>query len=216
MSTGETVLVLPGSTSIITLIDCLAINQPYRVLESTNVVGYNFYINSLIATCYIASLDRAPIPNIFPEDSLSEKEKKIREIQFNYPHLDLCFYVRESDNDAWVRRCRIPVQNRGAEYYLPCLYPYLTTEQVKVLGRTSKLGVAIEGGQLVGSDSIVLQADWEHEVDLKPKPIEELQNTRGIGFDIGIDPVLICPARPTRGLVWLQNSGTERIFLFCP
>ena len=206
-----------GGDGITEFLNIEELNQPYVGMEATNYVGYCFQIENLLCTYNLFSLDEVPPPAISPEDSMAEKNAKIRELEKTAPHLDLGIYSWELNFNeyypSWVKKASVPLMNHGGESYLPLTYPFLTSSVVKLLRKDSKLGFKLEGN-LGLNDYIILSCDWTQTITYDAKPIEELANTRNFGMEISAIPQLICASQPTRGLIWLQNSGEERIYLY--
>ncbi|MCT7971093.1 hypothetical protein [Laspinema olomoucense] len=210
----------PTPTSINTILETSSIHLPYQSLESNHFVAYSFQIESFDLAVHLPSKAIAPIPPISPEDTTAERASKIREIESRFPKIGLELYL--DHGGGWVRRALVPLQNRGAEWYISLLYPFLGSNEVLLLGTNSKVGAkvipletngAFHGG-LEFNDYLIISGTWKQTISLIPKLIETLEITRNIGVDVGSEGITpIAPYRPSRGLIWLQNSGLSRIYL---
>lgn len=221
---GERTVRLQGNYStggdphgFVTFLDVDEFVAPYRSLESSNYVGYAFQVENLLCTYFLPSLDLAPVPALSPEDSMAERHMKVLEINKSFPSKKLQIYSWDVNFNeylpSWVKKGEVFLQNQDAESYLPLLTPYLTIGDCKLLSTNSKIGFKISE-ELAINDYVILSADWTQRITYTPLPIEELAQTRNFGFEINTNPTLICPSNLTRGLIWIQNSGTERIYLY--
>jgi hypothetical protein len=207
-------------SAIVTLLDAAEVHLPYENLESSHFIGYSLQLESLDLAVDLPSKAVAPIPAISPEDTTAERAIKVREIEGRFPKVGLEMYL--DHGSGWIRRALVPLQNRGNEWYMSLLYPYLGSSEVALLGGTSKLGIKLipmetngeTHGLLEFFDYLTISGSWTQTITLIPKLIESLEITRNIGIDVGTESVaLIAPYRATRGLIWLQNSGLNRIYL---
>lgn len=207
-------------TTTTTILDAAEVHQPYEELESTHFVSYQFQMESFDITVDLPSKPIAPIPAISPEDTKAEKAQKVYEIEKAFPKMGLELYF--DHGTGWKRRALVPVQNRGAEYYASLLYPYLGSSKILLMSKISKLGIKMiplftgtqQHGTLEFNDYIVLSGTWSQSVSLIPKLTEHLELTRSVGINVGAEGITqIAPYRPTRGLIWLQNSGQYRVYI---
>ncbi|MCT7987621.1 hypothetical protein [Laspinema olomoucense] len=209
-----------NAASIVTILTVASIHLPYQSLESNHFVAYSFQMESFDLAVHLPSKAIAPIPPISPEDTTAERASKIREIESRFPKIGLELYL--DHGGGWVRRALVPLQNRGAEWYMSLLYPFLGSNEVLLLGVNSKLGIKVipletnetlHGG-LEFNDYLVISGTWKQTISLIPKLIETLELTRNFGVDVGtISITEVAPYRPTRGVIWLQNSGQNRVYL---
>ncbi len=209
-----------NAASIVTILTVASIHLPYQSLESNHFVAYSFQMESFDLAVHLPSKAIAPIPPISPEDTTAERASKIREIESRFPKIGLELYL--DHGGGWVRRALVPLQNRGAEWYMSLLYPFLGSNEVLLLGVNSKLGLKVipletnetlHGG-LEFNDYLVISGTWKQTISLIPKLIETLELTRNFGVDVGTGSITeVAPYRPTRGVIWLQNSGQNRVYL---
>lgn len=222
-NTGSFALQIDHLTSdpsgIIPLLSVEQLSAPYEDLSIDYFLGYEFLIEALQVTINLNSLDEAPIPDIAPEDTQAERQRKLFEIQRDYPKVGLGLFKSNGLTGAFKRQAIAILQNPGSEWYLPLLHPYLSVGEVKLLGHFDRLGVQIVdlgSGLLQEGDSLLIEGSWRQVLSLTRKASHKLISN-SFGADVymptGGIGTLILPANSLRRLLVVANPGTLRVWL---
>ncbi|MCT7955719.1 hypothetical protein [Laspinema palackyanum] len=194
--------------------------EQYSGLSSRYDVFQSFYLEQLKFTVFIESLALAEIPTIAPDDTNSEKAAKIRDVERRFPKIGLELYQSHNGN-PWRRQALIILQNRGAEYYLPAISPYLALGEVDVLGDKSKIGLKfiamLTNGNFYGplgeNDYVIVKGAWRQNIDLIPKVTEQSEIINNFAADIGTTSTPVRAVNLTRKLIWMRNAGSRRVWI---
>lgn len=210
-----------GQGEVITeIFNTAPLYEQYTPLSTRYDVFQSFYLEQFKFSIYIESLAIAEIPALSPEDTDSEKAIKIREIERRYPKMGLEIYQAHNDG-PWRRQALVILQNRGAEYYLPAIAPYLAVGEIDIMGPATKLGVKfialLTNGEFYGplgeGDYAVIKGSWRHVVDLIPKLTEVTEVTSNFGVGIETTSVPVRGPNLTRKLIWIRNAGNRRVWV---
>ncbi|MEL7038660.1 MAG: hypothetical protein AAFO04_24055 [Cyanobacteria bacterium J06592_8] len=134
----------------------------------------NVVIESIRLDVYLPSFTKAPFPEIYPEMSAAEKNVELMKTEQKAPKTGLAFY--RWANNSWHYLSEIVLQNRGRRTQIPVIIPYFTTNEIKILGRNSKIGYQVVdyGNGTIGNgditsfqpfDKVQIEGDWRIEVE---------------------------------------------------
>lgn len=203
-----------SGTGIITILDVAAINAQYQALEIDYFVGYEFYLEALQVTTNLQSFSATPAAAIGPEDTDAERAAKLYENIRLYKGLGLALF-KSVGSSGFKRQSLAVLQHRGIETYFPLLSPYLTAGEVKLLGKTDKVGVQLTNigkGTLGTGDSLLIEGSWRQVISLIGKKTQELI-TKNFGEAITKDvPKQILSANSKRRFLWVTNPSNERVW----
>ena len=177
----------------------------------------NVFLESLTASVWCPSFPRSPYPEFYPEDSAAERAAKLMKLESNHPKFGWQLLRRKSATGSWVEAACPVIQNRGRRFYVPLINPYLTANEVKILGSADQLGVSFKdyGNGILGGGSIAsnriydtLYIEGEHRVELDlilmaKRPANTVMNT----VTVSPNPMLIAPANLSRAYFEIQNQG---------
>ncbi|NJK27299.1 MAG: hypothetical protein HC925_00095 [Coleofasciculaceae cyanobacterium SM2_3_26] len=173
---------------------------------------YAAYLESFRASVAISSIARSPMPNVEVGDSEEEIRAKQLDILRSYPFINFSIYG--SSGGVWVEDALLPLQNKGAEYYLDLLTPYYTSQFVYLMGGGERIGAGFVGSQQLGEgDRVSVRLSWREVVSLLPRPVSEVRGMSAFGVDVEQTPTLVLEFNPARKLVWLTNAGSAPVFL---
>lgn len=202
-------------TNIIEILKCSDIFAGYSSLENAYLMERSFYLEALSGAVYLPSKKEAPFPKTYPEMNAAEKIAALLEVEKNYPFIGLRLHARKGAG-VWEPLATSLLQNRGRETTIPLVIPYLTVNQVKLLGPDDCLGVSIVNyghGTMMSGDYINLEGDFRFCVDLIEKP---KSRAIGVAQPFGIDvsvPVRVRTANNNRALLYVTNAGNARVWL---
>ncbi|MEL7039714.1 MAG: hypothetical protein AAFO04_29530 [Cyanobacteria bacterium J06592_8] len=180
------------------------------------------FLESIRLDVYLPSFDKAPFPDIYPEDSAAEKNVKLMKVEAKAPKCGIAFYRKKSSESEWHYLSEIVLQNRGRRTQIPVVVPYFTVNDLKILSRGSQIGIQkIDYGDgVIGEGPIVdnrtldkIQVEGDYRIDLDKSEFERnrrvsLQETKSIG----ISPEIIIPRNPLRTAWEIQNQGDNDVF----
>ncbi|AFY80172.1 hypothetical protein [Oscillatoria acuminata] len=208
---GETITEIFNTTPL---------HEQYTALSTRYDVFQSFYLEQFKFTISIESLAQAEIPALAADDTETEKAIKIRNIERKYPKLGLEIY-QAHNGGPWRRQALAILQNRGSEYYLPAIAPYLAVGEVDVMGPATRLGLkfiamltnGVFYGPLGENDYVIIKGAWRQVVDLIPKltEITEVVSNFGVLIDSSSTPVR--GPNLTRKLIWVRNAGSRRVWI---
>lgn len=131
--------------TVIEVFDFSTVTAPYQEkYKSGYEVGFKCVLEEISATVSLRnSFIQAQIPNIYPEDSWADRLAKQMDIEQRFPYLLLTLQIDNLDDLGWVDSANVPLFNYGGEYYQPLLYPYLSQNDIRLMGPKEKIGVTI-------------------------------------------------------------------------
>lgn len=179
-------------------------------------LGKNFYLEAFSGEAYLPSLQEAPFPEIFPEMNSAERIAAMIKIEKEYPYLGVRFHCKKGDGE-WQELATALMQNKGRPITYPFTTPYLTINELKLLGSNDRLGVSIINygdGVLGPGDYINLKGDFRYNLDLVIKPRKLI----GAGIPYGIDimpdiPTRFRSANSARAILYATNTGNSHIWV---
>jgi hypothetical protein len=204
-------------TGIIEILNCSQSFLEYADLGSSYHLGKSFYLEAIMASVHLPSLQQAPFAKIFPEMSGDEKIAALLEIEEEYPYIGLRFHARKG-NGAWSAISTMRLQNKGRETQYPIVIPYLTVNQLKVLSPDDCLGISIVnyGSGVLGiGDYINFEGDFRYSLDLIAKPkVRAIGSGVPYGVDIGSgSPTSFRVANANRAILYATNTGNVPIWI---
>lgn len=180
-----------NSGNTILLLSVSQILSPYEGLKDDYYIAVDFRLESLRGEIsLLESLEKAPFPNFYPEDSVAKKLEKKFEVDQRYPSMGLEILKRSSSGNL-IRLSEIWLQNKGAAIHAELRIPYLGTGPVKLFGETDELFLRLndKGYGLISSSNDYLQIEGDFSVTVSgikrkidaPNPIDlELLWEKGI------------------------------------
>jgi hypothetical protein len=138
----------------------------------------SFYLESVRLSVYLPSFEKATFPETFPEDSTAEKMEKLMQVEQRYQKTGLQFLRSGYGFTGQMELATVILQNRGRETQIPVIVPYLTVNQLKILGRedrlyvrcvdfgSGKLGEGIYEGLRL-NDRLQIEAEWRLDLDIE-------------------------------------------------
>jgi hypothetical protein len=210
-------LTAADGTGIIEILNCAESFSDYAELASSDYLGKGFYLESILASVHLPSLQQAPFAKVFPEMSGDERIAAVMEIEENYPFLGLKLHAKKGSG-AWSDISTIRFNNKGRESQYPIVIPYLTVNNVKLLSPNDCLGVSIINyghGVLGVGDYINLEGDFRFVVDLIAKPqIKTIGAALPYGRDINsAAPTQFRTANPNRAILYATNTGNVPVWI---
>ncbi|MBS0015432.1 MAG: group 2 RNA polymerase sigma factor SigC [Arthrospira sp. SH-MAG29] len=181
----------------------------------------NVFLESLTASVWCPSFPRSPYPEFYPEDSAAERAAKLMKLESNHPKFGLQLLRRKSSTGSWNEAACPVIQNRGRRFYVPLINPYLTANEVKILGRFDRLGLSFKdygdgilgGGSLDSNriyDTLYIEGEYRIELDLilmAKRPANTVMNT----ITVSTSPVLLISDNPSRAYFEIQNQGETQL-----
>lgn len=170
----------------------------------------------------IISLADAPFPNTSLTNSRNEDATEIHKIWANYPRIELQILCSINNGNFFPRSQPIVLQNYPFSLPIPCLRPYLSSGEVRLMGENQKIAVQVvpTGAdflrkQLSGQDSILISGEWSAKITAIPKINQEIGGWMPIAQLLEPEtPKKILPYNPHRKFLILQNQHpTEKIYL---
>lgn len=203
-------------TGIIEILNCASEFEKYAQLSATYLLGRSFYLEALSGAIYLPSYQQAPFPEIYPEMNAAEKIAASLKIEENYPFLGLRFHARKGTGN-WAPLATARLQNKGRELTIPFVIPYLTVNQLKLLGPDDRLGVSIINyghGVLGAGDYINFEADYRIEIGLIEKPRRTIGSALPYGIEIpSTAPTSFRAANANRAILYATNTGNSDIWI---
>jgi hypothetical protein len=204
-------------TGIIEILSCSESFLEYADLANSYFLGRSFYLEAILASVHLPSLQQAPFAKIFPEMSGDERIAALLEIEEEYPYLGLRFHAKKG-NGSWSTISTMRLQNKGRETQYPVVIPYLTVNQLKVLSPDDRLGISIVnyGSGVLGSgDYINFEGDFRFSLDLIAKPqIRAIGAGLPYGVDIGgAEPIKFRTANQNRAILYATNTGNTPVWV---
>jgi hypothetical protein len=197
-------------TGIIEVLNCAPYFAEYEQLSSTYYLGKKFYLEQFSGAIYLPSLAEAPFPEIFPEMNSAEKIAAMIKIENDYPFIGIRFYCKKGALGSWKELATSKAQNKGTEITYPWTMPYLTINELKLLGASDRLGIQIINygdGVLGPGDYINVKGDFRYELDLVAKPSRIIGTGLPYGVNIPSTPTLFRSANPNRAVLYVTNWG---------
>ena len=204
-------------TGIIQILNAADSFAEYAELSTSYILGRNFYLEALTAAVHLPSMQQAPYAELFPEMNSAERMAALLEIEESYPFLGFKFHARKS-NGPWSTIATARFNNKGRETSYPLVIPFLSMNQLKLLGPEDTLGISIFNyghGVLGIGDYINLEGDFRFTLDLIEKPqIRAI----GAGLPYGIDITTSAPTRfreanANRAILYATNTGNVPIWI---
>ena len=204
-------------TGIIEILNCSESFSEYADLANFHYLGRSFYLEAILASVHLPSLQQAPFAKIFPEMSGDEKIAALLEIEEEYPYLGLRFHAKKG-NGPWSTISTMRLQNKGRETQYPVVIPYLTVNQLKVLSPDDRLGISIVnyGSGVLGlGDYINFEGDFRFSLDLIAKPqVRAISAALPYGVDIGsAEPIKFRAANPNRAILYATNTENVPVWV---
>jgi len=189
----------------------------YADLSARYIIGRSFYLEALTGAIHLPSLRQAPFPKLYPEMNSAEKIAALLEIEEEYPFIGLQFHARKGV-EPWQPLASARLQNRGRETSTPFVIPYLSINQLKLLGPDDTLGISIlnYGHGVMGlGDYIQLEGDFRFVLDLIEKPqIRALGAAVPYGITIPSSaPIRFRLANSNRAILYATNTGSADIWI---
>lgn len=204
-------------TEVIQILSAADSFAEYAELSARYIVGKSFFLEALTGAIYLPSYQQAPFPELLPEMNSAERIAALLEIEEEYPFVGLRFHARKGTG-PWQTLATARLQNRGRETSIPFVVPYLTINQLKLLGPDDNLGISIvnyEHGVLGSGDYINFEGDYRFTLDLIEKPqIRAI----GAGLPYGVDINSAAPTRfrianANRAILYATNTGNVPIWI---
>ncbi len=204
-------------TGIIEILNCGSHFSEYANLATSYHLGKSFYLESLSGAIYLPTYQQAPFGELYPEMNAAERIAVLLDIEENYPFIGLRFHARKGTG-AWSILATARLQNKGRETTIPFVIPYLTVNQLKLLGPDDSLGISIVNyghGVLGSGDYINLEGDFRFTLDLIEKPqIRAIGAGLPYGVDIGIGTsTRFRLANQNRAILYATNTGSNPIWV---
>lgn len=204
-------------TEIIEILNCSDSFSEYADLANPYYLGRSFYLEAILASIHLPSLQQAPFAKIFPEMSGDERIAALLEIEEEYPFLGLRFHAKKG-NGPWSTISTMRLQNKGRETQYPIVIPYLTVNQLKVLSPDDRLGISIVNygsGVLGVGDYINFEGDFRFSLDLIAKPqVRAIGAGLPYGVDIGsAEPIKFRVANADRAILYATNTGNVPVWV---
>lgn len=204
-------------TGIIEILNCADSFAEYADLANSYYLGRSFYLEALSGAIYLPSYQQALFAEVYPEMNGAERIAALLKIEEDYPFVGLRFHARKGTG-AWSTLATARLQNKGRETTIPFVIPYLTVNQLKLLGPDDRLGISIINyghGVLGSGDYINLEGDFRFTFDLIAKPqIRAI----GAGLPYGVDVSTAVPTRfrvanANRAILYATNTGNVPIWI---
>jgi hypothetical protein len=212
------VITAADGTGIIEVLRCEDFFRSYvEALENTYELGYNFYLEAFSGAAYLPSIAEAPFPEIFPEMNGAEKTAVLIKLEKDYPYIGVQFHCKKGETGEWIDLSTTKIQNKGTEITYPWTIPYLTINELKILGKSDRLGISIKNyghGVLGVGDYINVKGDFRFHLDLVAKPSRVI----GAGIPYGINisdniPIKFRVANPHRAILYATNWGNAPVWV---
>jgi hypothetical protein len=205
-------------TGIIEILNCADSFLEYANLANTHYLGKGFYLEALSGAIYLPSYEQASFAEIFPEMSGDQKIAALLKIEEEYPFIGLRFHAKKGSSGAWSTLATARLQNKGRETTIPFVIPFLTINQLKVLGPTDRLGLSIMNyghGVLNPGDYINIEGDYRYVLDLIEKPqVKTIGAALPYGVDIGTAiPTRFRLANANRAILYATNTGNTPVWV---
>lgn len=204
-------------TEIIEILSCSNFFSEYiEGLSSSYFLGKSFYLEAFSGAIYLPSLQEAPFPEIYPEMNAAEKIAAMLKIEEEYPFIGLRFHLKKGTGN-WTEISTARLQNKGREINYPFTIPYLTINELKILGPSDRLGISIVNygsGVLGVGDYINFNADFRFSLDLVAKPSPII--SAGLPYGIEIDsnaPTRFRVANAARAVLYVTNTGNFDVWI---
>lgn len=163
------------TSNIVTVLDMLTFNARYSQFEEDYELGFSAMLESLQVSVGLFSLKAADFPKITPLMSEADKQAEIAKVRTDGQKMGLSLWIAKG-NGPWEYASECVLQNNAnSESYVPLLVPYLTVNEVLLIGRDFKLGVKVESkwqGVLKVNDYLVIQGSWRQRVTFTAKKNE--------------------------------------------
>ena len=217
-STGIKALNLSPETAeqINTIVDFKEITDPYADLESEYFIGIRIDIESFRLISNLKSIAESPPPSIAPDTTTSEAQALLIDIYKKYPTKAFELYVdnrlRPSwDNSGieWQYQGEATIQNRGISYPIP-LIPFLSGTEIDLVHPVA-IGCRVPSG-LGEFDKISVRISWLLRISLIKKSPQKAITPINFGLNVGFTPVMVRSFSPNRKILFLQNTGINRIW----
>jgi hypothetical protein len=203
-------------TEIIPILSVADKFAEYADLSAHYILGKSFYLEALTGAIHLPSLRQAPFPKLYPEMNSAEKIAALLEIEEEYPYIGLQFHARKGV-EPWQPLASARLQNRGRETSIPFVIPYLSINQLKLLGPDDNLGISIlnYGHGVMGlGDYIQLEGDFRFVLDLIKKPLRALGPAVPYGVQISsASPMRFRLANSNRAILYATNTGSADIWI---
>lgn len=199
-----------------------ALNGIISQIDPRDFYTVGCFLESIRLDIYLPSFDKAPFPEIYPEMSAAEKNVALMETEKKAPKTGIAFYRRKAGETSWRYLSEIILQNRGRRTQIPVVVPYLTTNQLKILGRGTQLGIEMinYGNGVIGNgpitnnrslDRVQIEGDYRFDLDKS-----EFNRTRRVTVQqsvmAGEAPQIAIAANPLRVSWEIQNQGEFDVF----
>jgi hypothetical protein len=204
-------------TGIMEILNCADHFSEYADLASSYHLGKSFYLEALSGAIHLPSYQQAPFAELYPEMNAAEKIAALLQIEEDYPFVGLRFHAKKGSG-AWFTIATARLQNKGRETTIPFVIPYLTVNQLKLLGPDDSLGISIINyghGVLGAGDYIQFEGDFHFTLDLVQKPqIRAI----GAGLPYGVEVNSAAPtkfriANPNRAILYATNTGNVPVWI---
>lgn len=203
-------------TEIIEVLRVADVYAEYASLSSTYHVGKNFYLEAFSGAVYLPSFEKAPFPEIFVEMNAAEKIAAMLKIEEEFPFIGLKFYCKKGASGIWGELTTARLQNKGRELTIPFSTPYLSINEIKILGPTDHIGVQIinyGSGVLGPGDYININGDFRFHLDLVAKPAQAIGPAIPYGTSIGSSPIRFRTANSNRAILYAVNTGNVPVWV---
>jgi hypothetical protein len=189
----------------------------YANLVNTYHLGKNFYLEAFSGAIDLPSLAEAPFPETFPEMNAAEKIAAMLKIEEEFPFIGLRFYCKKGASGVWNPLSTARLQNKGRELIIPFGIPYLSINELKILGSNDCIGIQVINyghGVLGPGDYININGDYRFHVDLVAKPTRVIGAAIPYGVDIpSSTPLRFRLANLNRAILYVTNAGSAPVWL---
>jgi hypothetical protein len=174
-------------------------------------------LEAITAAIHLPSLLKAPYAALFPEMNAAERMAVLQEIEEEYPFIGVRLHARKGSG-PWNPISTARFNNKDRETSYPLVIPYLTINNLKLLGPDDILGISIINygwGVLGAGDYLNLEGDFRFALDLIEKPqIRAIGAGLPYGVDIGTAaPTRFRLANTNRAILYATNTGNMPIWI---
>lgn len=211
----STKITLDNNDSFVELLNPIALlESKINIIKHFYYYDVSFKIEGFRLLISIESLNPAPFPNIFPEDSTAQRNQKMLETEYHNPNIIFRMFKQQSGKDYELGD--IYCQNRQIQYNKSLMRPYLTDGNipVKLWGYNNILKAKLidsGSGLLKGIDYLETEIDYSYIVyGLDKINVNVVPNDYAVNIKTGT-PQLLINANNKRVKLYFKNEGEGNI-----
>lgn len=184
----------------------LALNNPNVIRQTYGLQGVKGCANGLLRElrCYasIGSIPEVPLPEIFGEDSDSDRIMKTQAYQWLSSRFELVVFTKNKNGSEWIE-CGVEAlkNSNGSRYRLHRILDLVTDDVGALIPEWGRIGVAVRSvgyGYPQSWDRITFTGAWVQEFTwCQPKPPAVIVNNYGTSASPSPTPTPTPPPEPT-------------------